>query len=291
MRRPDLHASAARLEAIAGQGELPSPVARSGRLDSRPGGTAIIHDAVANIGVERDGTVHVHDKADIDIHLMLPVFPDLRRDLREIGETVATWYADPYAGTRYNRTLDLPQHLQAVPGQCDTYGDAMCDDAMSPEMKAHKTTLSNGGDETSVAGGKLDITAYLMRKFHVGDAYASRKLKLLDDTRAERAERGAAYRDAQLARSAELMRANLAELARLAATDPAALHETLFELWDECAEGDDATGAAGQRARSQVVGWIRAHAPAGGPGAFTPAEIATLDARRVSAQHFAPYAR
>ena len=207
MRRPELSLDAASLEAIAGHGELPSPIRISGRLENQPGQTGVIHDAVANIAVERDGSVHIHDKPNIDIHLMLPVLPDIRKDLRDIGQSVAEWYADPYAGERYNRTMDLPQHLQAVPGQCDTYGDGMCDDALAPEAKVMKNGLSDDDTTTPViAGGRLDLTAYLSKKLHVGDVYASRKLKLLDDTRDERVARGNEFRADQLARSAELMR-------------------------------------------------------------------------------------
>jgi hypothetical protein len=38
-----------------------------------------------------------------------------------------------------------------------------------------------------------------------------------------------------------------------------------------------------------VIGWIRAHLPAGEPGAFSADDIAALDAHRASRQHFAPY--
>jgi hypothetical protein len=128
-----------------------------------------------------------------------------------------------------------------------------------------------------------------MRKAGVGDPYQARKRALLDSTRAERAERGGAFRAEQLAKSAEIMRGNLEQLWR-ATSDPAARREALFQLWDECVEGDGAQGEAGTRARAQVIGWIRARLPAGGPGAFTTAEIVALDARRASTQHFCPYA-
>ena len=287
MRSPDLHPNAATLSAIAGVGELPSPVHSSGRLHNVPGGGAVIHDRVANVRVDRDGAAHIDSAPDIDIHLKLPLRPDLKQDLRDIGKSLHDWADDPYAGERYNRTMDLPKHLQAIPGQCDTYGDPMCDDPDAPEAKVMKNWLSDDGYATSVAGGKLDLTAYLARKFHVGDVYASRKLALLDSTRDERAARGGAFRAEQLARSAELMRDNLAQLA---ASSPAELHQALFELWDECAEGDGPTGEAGQRARAQVIAWIHAHLPEGGTGAFTAAEIAGLDGHRSSKQHFAPYA-
>lgn len=286
MRQPELHADAATLSAIAGAGELPAPTHSSGRLENAPGGAAVIHDRVANVRVERDGTAHIDSKPDIDIHLKVPLHLDIKQDLRDIGDSLGEWYADPYAGERYNRTMDLPKHLQAVPGQCDTYGDSMCDDPDAPEARTMKDP--DTGDTTAViAGGKLDLTAYLARKLHGEDVYASRKLALLDATRDERAARGGVYRAEQLARSAELMRDNLAQLAT---SSPAELHRALFELWDECTEGDGPTGEAGERARAQVIGWIRAHLPSEGVGAFTASEIAGLDAHRSSKQHFAPYA-
>lgn len=57
----------------------------------------------------------------------------------------------------------------------------------------------------SLLAGKLDLTSYLMRKAGI-DPNASRKLKLLDDTRAERAERGAQYRSQQWSRYADSTR-------------------------------------------------------------------------------------
>jgi len=162
----------------------------------------------------------------------------------------------------------------------------MCDDALAPEAKTTRAEGGQNGGGVPIAGGAMDLTAYLMRKFHVGDPYASRKRKLLDDTIDERAQQGGAYRAEQLSRSAELMRANLDQLR---AATPTELREALFELWDECAEGEGPTGEAGTRARAMVIGWIRARLPAGSAGAYTPAEIAALDARRSSTQHFAPY--
>src|SRR5262249_48062625 len=128
----------------------------------------------------------------------------------------------------------------------------------------------------------------LMRKF-LGDPYASRKLALLDASRAERAELGEQHRKEDLARSAELMLRNLEALWR-ATRDPAARRQALFTLWDECTEGDGPVGEAGERARRLVIGWIRAKLPAGSPDAFSAEETARLGEHRMSKQLFAPYA-
>jgi hypothetical protein len=62
----------------------------------------------------------------------------------------------------------------------------------------------------------------------------------------------------------------------------------LFALWDECAEGEGSAGEAGNRARAIVIGAIRARL-SGASNRFTAEEIAALDAKRTSVQHFVPY--
>jgi hypothetical protein len=298
MRGIDLHATSESLSRIAGAGKLAPPANKTGRLREVPGtgGTAQIDDATAMIDVERDGTAHVHDKPDIDIHFALPMPWHMGEVVRGVGDMVEEWREDPYAGERYGATKDLAQHLQAEPGQCDTWGDSFCDDALSPTPKIDKSTVTTGKGEAYTVGilsGRLDITSWLGHR-HGIDVYASRKLELLDATRDERDERGARYRAEQLEHSAVLMHENLEGLttaianaggiAKLDARSLAELHAAVFELWDECSETD-----AGERARIQVIGWIAAHLAAGTPGAFKPDEIAAFDAKRTSTQHFVAY--
>src|SRR6185312_1077038 len=109
------------------------------------------------------------------------------------------------------------------------------------------------------------------------------------DTFVERAAHGETYRAGQLARSAEEMQANL-ERVWATTRDAAARRATLFELWDECAEGSGPLGEAGQRARDLVLVWIRAKLPAGSADAYTSGELAALAQRRHSVQAFEPYA-
>jgi len=127
-----------------------------------------------------------------------------------------------------------------------------------------------------------------MRKTHAGDPYASRKRALLDATFEERAAKGGEFRGEQLAHSAELVRRNL-ELLWASVRDPRERRAALFTLWDECAEGDGPLGEAGERARAEVIGLIRAHLPPDSPDAFTPDELAAFTARRSSQQPFEPY--
>lgn len=262
--------------------ERPAEPKVSGKLESQPGGRAVIYDRVTTVSVEPDGTAHFDDKKDIDLHFHLPI-PKIWRITeiaKDAGDEIAEWYRDPYAQTRYGSKAEVARHLTAVPGACDSWGDTMCDDPLAPgaEKRARERKAVNG----SIFGGMADITAYLQRKY-VGDPYASRKLKLLDDTRDERVAMGMRHRAEQAARSAEIMTTNLQRLwAR--ETNPVARRAALFELWDECGEDD-----AGQRARAVVIGWIRARLPAGSADAYTETELATLRTRTTSKAPFSPY--
>ena len=144
------------------------------------------------------------------------------------------------------------------------------------------------GTSTWDSTGGFDVSDWLMRN-HGQDPYAHRKLALLDATRDERAELGRRHRDAELARSAELVERSLREL-WAAPRDLRAHKQALFELWDDCAEtGDAAVVAAGEAARRLVLGFIRSHLPAGSTDAFTPAEIAALARTQQSKAVFRPY--
>jgi hypothetical protein len=270
--------------------ELAQETKPSGLLSKEPGGKAAIYDRVTTVTVEQDGTAHFHDKPDIDIKLKLPIpHIDVEEMRQDLGKLLTDWYADPYASTRFGRTQDLSNINLAVPGACDQWGSVACDDPLAPEREkyAREQKKTSG----SILGGTADITAYLHRKF-VGDPYASRKKKLLDDTRDERAKMGSEFRAQQLVRSAELIQRNLVRLsnAKLPAIETRA---AAFELWDECSEavGEDADEAvqAGQRARAQVIGWIRSHLPQDSPDAYTDEEIERLNLHRSSKQPFEPY--
>lgn len=286
MRGADLRLDHDFLDQVASGGKPLERPGTSGKLAPNGGGTAVTRDRVTTMTVHRDGTVNFEDEPDIDIHfdINLPTPESIKRDLRKTGKSLAKWYVDPYAKARVGPIQEVPRYLSATPGACDGYFDAC-------SMELRQRTDSDDPLEPSSGGrvghGKLDITDMLMRKF-VGDPYASRKLKLLDTTFEERAAMGAQHKAEDRARSAELMQRNLVALWRTT-TDPVERRAALFTLWDECGEGEGPDGDAGQRARGMVIGWIRAKLPAGSPDAFTPAEIAALQAHRTSRQPFVPY--
>jgi hypothetical protein len=291
MRGPELHPADDQLAHIAdAPGHEPPPgTISSNRVEDAPGGRAVIDDAVTTIDVDKDGTAHLHDKPDADAHIDINPLAVVT-NVKDAGKTIADWAVDPEASKKFGRTQDLPAHLQASAGQCSSWGDALCDDQEAPDSEKATRKRGIGGGAVALFGlsGKFDVTSMLMNKLGVGDAYSSRKLKALDDTRLERAERGAKYKQQQLDHSALLMQDNL-ERVWAGTQNVDERKAVLFELWDECAEGDGPIGEAGERARKMVVGWIRAKLPAGKPGAFTAAEITALDKHRTSHQPFAPY--
>ena len=287
MRGPALALGERAVDEIARAGRPPERVAKSGRVEPSGGGTAVIHDDVTDVTVERDGTVQLHDRPDIELHwdLHLPSPDQIKRELKRSGTEIAKWYADPYAKAHVGSAQDVPRQFAATPGACDRWDDPCSRELRERDRRVDSLERRRRG---SVAHGKLDLTSALMRAVGVGDAYASRKRKLLDDTRAERAELGAQHRAEDLARAGERMQRNLEVLWRTI-SDAAERRDALFALWDECDEGDGTLGEAGQRARLLVVGWIRAKLPSGSPDAFTTDEIARRSAQRRSIQPFAPY--
>jgi hypothetical protein len=287
MRGPDLTIDQPFVDRLFRDRQGISPAAVPGRVKLTGGGTGVIEDRVTAVRVDRDGTAHFADRPDFDAHwnVHLPTTRSLQDDARELGRAVTAWYADPSAQARAGRVQDLPRHLLGKPGECDHWDDP-CSQAVRSAEADRQDDLDNLSQGYQV-GGKSELTDALMRRF-VGDPYAARKQKLLDDSRAFRAALGARYRAEDRARSAEKMQRNVEALWR-ATDDAAARRDALFALWDECEEGDGADGEAGQRARTIVIGWIRARLPPGSVGAFTAEQVAAYGARRGSRQAFVPY--
>jgi hypothetical protein len=259
----------------------------TGRLESTPGGGAVVHDLVTTMTVERDGNIKFDDKPDIETpKLKLPIpNVDIEGMRKDLGSLLTDWYKDPTAATKFGPMSEVSRVWRAVPDACTTYGDVWCDDALAPapEKKLREQKRTKG----SIAGGTADISAALQRKY-VGDPYASRKLGLIDSTRDERVARGGLYRQEVLDSSLELVQRTLKQL-WATERDPSRRKQALFELWDECDESDDSRGEAGQRARAMILGWIRTHLPQGAAGGYSPEEIARLHAKRSSKQAFTPY--
>ncbi|HEY0988412.1 MAG TPA: hypothetical protein VGD80_15215 [Kofleriaceae bacterium] len=223
--------------------------------------------------VKPDGTVTLEDKPSASIHIALP-------SPKDIGRFIAQWYEAPKGD--FGETVEAPmsKHLSVSIGPTTDPGDEA-----HPEhtLKDKAATVI-----VPIIGGRLEVTDWLMRSKGI-DPYASRKLKLLDTTRDERVQIGNRHRAQQLAMTPQIVQRNLTHL-WAATPDTAARKQALFDLWDECAEtGDPAVVAAADAARRLVIAFIRTHLPAGGPDAFTPAELDALTRTKRSRAAFQPY--
>jgi hypothetical protein len=137
-------------------------------------------------------------------------------------------------------------------------------------------------------GASFDVTDGLMRSKGI-DPYSSYKLKVLDETREERAAIGQRYRSKVLAHSQQFMAQNVQQL-WATTPDPAARKQGLFELWDDCAEtGSEELVAGAAAARTYLIGFIRTKLPPGSTHAFTADEIARFNKQRKSRAWFTPY--
>ena len=240
---------------------LAPPVEPSGELSPSGGGRYRSEQGTFRVDVDRDGAAHITDGPNLNVHLAVP-------RARDIGNAVSQWAEDPY------RSIDSAGRQHA-----GEYKSASDDSKPS----------SSNVVPVPLIGGGFDISDALMRR-HGQDPYASKKLKVLDATRDERAQIGEKFRKEQLAQAARMMKAAVDRL-WASGLDAAAKRRALFELWDDCAD----TGApelvdAGARARGFVIGFINAHLPAGSEAAFTADELAQLNAHRQSRAAFAPYA-
>lgn len=134
--------------------------------------------------------------------------------------------------------------------------------------------------------GSFDVTDWAMRSRGT-DPYASAKLAYLDSTRDQRVEIGRAYRKDQLAKSDQMMNANLVRL-WTTTQDVAAKKQGLLDLWDECAESGDAELVeGGKAARAMVERWMQVKLT--GADRFTIAELAKFNAHRRSRATLDPY--
>jgi len=253
------------------RGTAPEKDLTTGILHESGGGTHTSDQSVFVGKVNPDGSVKLTDKPNFNVHLALP-------SPKALGRGLASWYESDKGPLGHEGNTGMAKQIQVTSGATTDPSDPV-----TSRNKDRATTVI-----VPVLGGGFDTTDWLMRR-HGQDPYASKKLAFLDATRDERVQIGNRHRAEQLTRSTQLMRHNLDAL-WAATQDPGARKRALFELWDECAEtGDPDLVAAGQAARRLVIGFLRAHLPAGSPEAFTPAELAALARSQQSKATFQPY--
>jgi hypothetical protein len=140
----------------------------------------------------------------------------------------------------------------------------------------------------------LDVNA-MAEQIAGSDPYAFEKRRVAEATFEDRL---CLAQEAALRRKQEglfHLKDRLERLMQLPGLSPAARREMVFEMWDECLDDRPAADDTvphpdlGAAARASILAFIRRVFPPGSPDAFTPAELATLNQRRLSRSPFAPY--
>lgn len=235
----------------------------SEELEAAGGGTYRAESAGFTAKINRDGTVKLSDKRNLNVNVALP-------SPKAIGRGLAEWYKDPYAQTR-------DREREAAQG----YVPSGAVDDEEEQRKRPKTV--------PLVSGSFDVTDWVMR-LSGRDPYFAAKLSLLSRTREARAQLATEHRSELLRQVVAMVREQAALVWNDATQPAAARRRALFELWDDCAEtGEAEVVRAGKRARVALYGFIRAHANAAGPDAYSAEELAELNRGRRSKQRFAPY--
>lgn len=263
---------------VAGGAPPPPPPVISGELDPSGGGTFRSRQPGFTAKVDRDGEVTFEDAAAFDINF--PILDVLRHPVgtvegaaRGMARSVEEWQRDPWKQVR---------EADRYPGRNDS---APADGTIT----RHTGDKPDSGGTVPIAGGTAELTDWVMRQGGQ-DPYAAAKRQWLDRTRDERLAIKAASEERKLAETTRTVRTHARRVWAQTGLDAATRRAALFELWDDAAEdGSPALIEAGAAARSAVLGFIRANLPAGSAEAFTAAEIAAFNARRLSRQEFAPY--
>lgn len=235
----------------------------SEELEAAGGGTYRAESSGFTAKINRDGTVKISDKRNLNVNVALP-------SPKAIGRGLAEWYKDPYAQTR-------DREREAEQGRVPS---GAVDDE-EEQRKRPKTV--------PLVSGSFDVTDWLMR-LSGRDPYFAAKLSLLNRTREVRAQLATEHRTELLRQVVTMVREQAALVWNDATQPAAARRRALFELWDDCAEtGEAEVVRAGKRARVALYGFIRAHANTAGPDAYSAEELAELNRGRRSKQRFAPY--
>jgi hypothetical protein len=144
------------------------------------------------------------------------------------------------------------------------------------------------------------------------DPYARAKAELLKATFDLRLGMAITFQKKQLDKRLERLDGELSKIWADQRRDLDARKELLFQRWDECDEPDETTddeasaelpgfgevesseldearNEAAVDARKRIEKFVRKHAPAGSPEAFSASELADMNKRRISKQEFDPY--
>jgi hypothetical protein len=120
--------------------------------------------------------------------------------------------------------------------------------------------------------------------------YPYRKLKLMEETREERAAMALAARAEALEAALRGFEGQLQRIWNDPTHSAAERRAILFALWDECAEsGPDEIVSTARSIRAIILSFVRRELPRGSALAYGDDELSALNAVRSSRALFAPY--
>jgi hypothetical protein len=139
-------------------------------------------------------------------------------------------------------------------------------------------------------GARFDLNDLVARAIGE-DPYSYEKGRIAEATREARLCMAVKEEEARKRRALLQIGGQLEAIWRRGELAPAERRALIFDLWDDCVEeARDGAAATVAAARASIEAFVRRVLPAGSRDAFTPAELAQLNARRTARAPFAPYA-
>ena len=269
-----LHGDSPLGESPRGSGTVGAPP--SSQLHDNGGGTKRAETGEFKITVGRDGVATIEDKPNLQVQTHWVSPEGVKQDLRNLKRGLAAWLTDPYAVKKLGVGL-LPPDAKINE-----------DEAWKLPSGQESAVVKGWQPQTPLLSGRFDLTDWAMRA-HGHDPYAAKKLAILDGSREERVAMAEQRRREYFDHSAAIAQQQVEALWSRTEVDLPMKRELLFELWDDCAEGDDALGRAGAAARGEVLGFIRTRLPVESSVAYPPGDLVELNKKRHSKQAFTPY--
>ncbi len=138
-------------------------------------------------------------------------------------------------------------------------------------------------------GRKFDLTEAVMNAIG-DDPYSFQKKKIAEATREERLSVIIEDREWREREALFRLKGQLEAIATAPALSDAERRRHVFELWDDCPEGEGEGRWPMEAVRATVLAFIRRIFPEGTPKAYAGTELAGLNRNRSSSRLFHPYA-
>lgn len=153
---------------------------------------------------------------------------------------------------------------------------------IEPDGSIHFSDRPGLSYDAATGSGAFDLVDAIMRSAGL-DPCASERLGFLDATEELRERLEDEARAAAAVRSLRGLRGRVASIWQDETRSPAARRRSLFDLWDQQADGEE-----GAPARDVVMAFIREERSFGSDILYGPGELARLNAERESIEPFQP---